>query len=71
MRVTRDEERVRSGGNPEFKIKIMLFVKAQSVLGLSKVFSLSINQTEGVKMFTLNTILCLKQFLIFEIISFQ
>jgi len=24
----RDEERMRSGGNPEFKIKIMLFVKA-------------------------------------------
>lgn len=31
----RDEERVRSGGNPEFKIKIMLFVNAQGVPGLS------------------------------------
>ena len=67
----RDEERVRSGGNPEFKIKIMLFVKAQSVLGLSKVLSLSIDQAEGTKTFALNTILRLKQFLIFEIISLQ
>lgn len=62
---------MRSGGNPEFKIKIMLFVKAQSVLGLSNVLSLSIDQDEGAKTFALNTILPSKQFLIFDFISMK
>lgn len=46
----RDEERARNGGNPEFKIKLMLFVNAQSVPGLSDALvSPTLNQDEGAK----------------------
>jgi len=65
----RDEESVRSGGNPKFKIK-MLLCKCAGCSGAVGCACSRSDQNEKMKTLALNTILCLKQFLIFKSILF-